>query len=102
VSRLGFEPRTRGLKVPAEAVHGVIWGPLLSTLRVDAIHRLHQMPPSAFPVAGSVAGRSLPCSDTDRVRHPLPRVVLDALEPAQVGRRHRQARVVKESADGLD
>jgi hypothetical protein len=61
VSRLGFEPRTRGLKVSVEAVHGIIPRRSRSTLRVVAVHRLHHVGPSAFPVAGSVAGRSLPC-----------------------------------------
>ena len=60
VSRLGFEPRTQGLKVSVEAVHGVVPRRSRSTLRVVAVHRLHHVGPSTTAVAGSVAGSPSP------------------------------------------
>jgi len=59
VSRLGFEPRTRGLKVSVEAVHGATRGAFTSIPRVELIHRLHHVGPSTTAVAGSVAGKGL-------------------------------------------
>ena len=58
VSRLGFEPRTRGLKVSRGAVHGVVLGHSASVSRAALVHLLHQVGPSVTAVAGSVAGRS--------------------------------------------
>ena len=58
VSRLGFEPRTRGLKVSRGAVHGVVLGHSASVSRPALLHPLHQVGPDVTAVAGSVAGRS--------------------------------------------
>ena len=41
MSRLGFEPRTRGSKVRLPAVHGVAWRSLASTARANGVHPLH-------------------------------------------------------------
>ena len=57
MSRLGFEPRTRGLKVRLSAVHGVVSGQSACVSRAAPIHRVHHVVWDAFPVAGSVAGR---------------------------------------------
>jgi len=55
VSRLGFEPRTRGLKVCLPAVHRVAWRSLGSTARANAVHGVHGVGPRRIAVAVNVA-----------------------------------------------
>jgi hypothetical protein len=55
VSRLGFEPRTRGLKACPSAVHRVIWRPTSATQRGVPIHQVHAIGRSRSAVAVSVA-----------------------------------------------
>ena len=57
MSRLGFEPRTRGLKVSVEAVHGIIWRRMAPALRAAAVHWLHRVAPESTAVAVNVAVR---------------------------------------------
>ena len=51
VSRLGFEPRTQGLKVRGDAVHGVHWPASPSTSRAAAVHLVHSVGPDDLAVA---------------------------------------------------
>ncbi len=55
VSRLGFEPRTRGLKVRLPGVHGVAWRSLAPTARANGVHPLHGLGWDRMPVAVNVA-----------------------------------------------
>jgi hypothetical protein len=55
VSRLGFEPRTRGLKVSGPLAHGVVLGPLASVPRAVVVHRVYVVGPSVTAVAVSGA-----------------------------------------------
>ncbi len=55
VSRLGFEPRTRGSRVRGLPVHGVILGHLAYTPRVAGVHRLYGVGPTLTAVAVNVA-----------------------------------------------
>ncbi len=55
VSRLGFEPRTRGSRVSAGSVHGVPWSASLSRPRGLLVHGLRSMGPSDTAVAVNLA-----------------------------------------------
>jgi len=78
VSRLGFEPRTRGLKVPESAVHRVLRGALLSMPRGTPIHQLHREGRTLTAVAVNVA-----------VRREDARVDAAAAPGSRTGRRRR-------------
>ena len=70
VSRLGFEPRTRGLKVPVLGVHGVVWGGSTSHWSSGAVHLVHRMRPEWYRRGcqrGCQRGTRLPLG---RVRSP--------------------------------
>jgi hypothetical protein len=86
VSRLGFEPRTRGLKVSVQAVHGDTQGAFTSMPRTALIHGLHHIPWDVTAVAVNVAVRLEGVEELEAIKSSSYRSEADAQDSANRSR----------------
>jgi len=104
--RLGFEPRTRGLKVSRGAVHGDVWRHIASLPRAASVHPVHRMTLTATAVAVSVAvGAVCPRRAGDKgtgysITAPQYRLEIRPPSEDDFGASHSAARAVRSPAHG--